>query len=415
MLRKSQSASTQAILSALLTLTLASGTSAAAREKMLHTFTGGTDGAGPNSPLIFDSVGNLYGTTRAGGAYENGAVFELTPSGSGWTETVLYSFINFDDGVIPIGPVSFDKEGNLYGLAQQGGDLGHGTVFELSPVPSGGWTKKTIYAFAGGSDGTSPNGALVPDGKGNLYGVTLTGGTGPCQYNGPGCGTIFKLKRSHGTWKETVVFRFSGGPGGQAPLGLTLDKAGNFYGTTAEGGSGGVGIVFKLSHSSGQWMESVLHAFTGGSDGSSPNSPLIFDNAGILYGTTTEGSGGGCQYGCGLVYELRPTAKGKWQEMVLHRFEDDGHDGATPYASLIFDPAGNLFGATGQGGPYGMGVVFELMRDFDGKWKESLIQDFIGADYGFGPGTLVLGQDHYLYGSAGGGAYNLGVVFQLSP
>ena len=89
--------------------------------------------------------------------------------------------------------------------------------------------------------------------------------------------------------------------------------------------------------------------------------------------------------------------------------------GATPYASLIFDPAGNLFGATGQGGPYGMGVVFELMRDFDGKWKESLIQDFIGADYGFGPGTLVLGQDHYLYGSAGGGAYNLGVVFQLSP
>jgi len=351
----------------------------------------------------------------SGGTNGYGTVFELTPSGSGWTETVLYNFVNLDDGVVPIGPVLFDKEGNLYGLAQQGGDLGHGTVFELSPDPTGGWAKKTIYAFSGGSDGISPNGALVADGKGNLYGVTLTGGTGPCQNYGPGCGTIFQLKRSNGSWKETVVFRFPGGSGGQTPLGLTLDQAGNLYGTTSEGGSGGVGIVFKLSHSSGQWTESVLHAFSGGSDGSSPNSPLIFDNAGNLYGTTSEGSGGGCQYGCGLVYELRPTAKGKWQEMVLHRFTDDAHDGATPYASLIFDQAGNLFGGTNEGGAYGIGVVFELMRNFDGKWNESVIQDFIGADYGFGPGTLVVGKDHYLYGSAGGGAYNLGVVFQLSP
>ncbi len=391
------------------------GTPASAKEKVLYTFTGGSDGYGPNSPLIFDNAGNVYGTTVIGGANGNGTVFELKPTGSGWTESVLYSFGEASDGIIPIGPVLLDKKGNLYGLTQQGGAPGYGTAFELSPNSSGGWTKTTIHAFAGGSDGTFPYGGLVPDSKGNLYGFTVAGGSGPCQYEGPGCGTIFELKRSHGSWSEVVLFSFPGGAGGQLPQGLTPDEAGNLLGTTAQGGSGDAGIVFKLSRSTGGWTETVLHAFTGGGDGSSPSSSVTLDPAGNLYGTASEGSGGGCSYGCGLVYELKPIAKDKWKELVLHKFKFNRRDGWNPYASLIFDPAGSLFGTTSSGGAYGLGIVFELMKDFDGKWRESIIQDFTGANNGYGPSTLVFGQDGYLYGSAAGGAFSAGLVFQLNP
>jgi uncharacterized repeat protein (TIGR03803 family) len=391
------------------------GTLAPAKETVLYTFTGGGDGNGPNSPLIFDNAGNLYGTTVTGGANGNGTVFELTPSGSGWMETVLYSFVDASDGIIPIGGLLLDEKGNLYGLTQQGGAAGYGTAFELSPHSGGGWTKTTIYAFAGGSDGSFPYGGLISDSKGNLYGFTLSGGTGPCQYYGPGCGTVFELKRFSGSWKEIVHFSFPGGAGGQIPQGLTLDEAGNFFGTTSQGGSGGVGIVFKLNRSAGGWTETVLHTFSGGRDGSAPSSGVTLDRAGNLYGTTIEGSGGGCQYGCGLVYELKPIRKSKWREVVLHRFTDNFHDGVTPYASLIFNQAGDLFGTTSGGGAYGIGTTFELMQDFDGKWKESVIQNFIGADYGFAPGTLVFGDNGHLYGSAGGGAYDAGLVFQLTP
>ena len=398
----------------MLTLILAEAP-AVAKEKVLYTFTGGSDGYGPNSPLIFDNAGNLYGTTVIGGANGNGTVLELKPSGSGWTESVLYSFGEASDGIIPIGPVLLDKKGNLYGLTQQGGPPGYGTAFELSPNSNGGWTKTTIHAFAGGSDGTFPYGGLVPDSKGNLYGFTVSGGSGPCQYDGPGCGTIFELKRSHDSWREVVLFSFPGGDGGQLPQGLTPDEAGNFFGTTSQGGRGDAGIVFKLSRSAGGWAETVLHAFTGDGDGSSPSGSVALDPAGDLYGTASEGSGGGCSYGCGLVYELKPIAKDKWKELVLHKFKFNRHDGWSPYASLIFDPAGNLFGTTASGGAYGLGIVFELMQDFDGKWRESIIQDFTGANNGYGPGTLVFGQDGYLYGSAAGGAFSAGLVFQLSP
>jgi uncharacterized repeat protein (TIGR03803 family) len=411
-LRRLHSALRNTILS-VLTLMVA-GTMAAAKETVLYTFTGGGDGNGPNSPLIFDNVGNLYGTTVTGGANGNGTVFELTRSGRGWTETVLYSFGEASDGIIPIGGLLLDEKGNLCGLTQQGGASGHGTAFELSPHSGGGWTKTTIYAFAGGSDGSFPYGGLISGSQGNLYGFTLSGGSGPCQYYGPGCGTVFELRRSHGSWREAVLFSFPGGAGGQSPGGLTLDESGGLYGTTFQGGSSGAGIVFKLTHSGGQWMESILHAFTGGRDGSAPGS-VSLDRSGSLYGTTSSGSGGGCSSGCGLVYELKPIAKGKWKEIVLHRFTDKSHDGVIPYASLIFDQAGNLFGTTSGGGAYGQGIVFELMQNFDGRWIETVIQNFFGVDQGFAPGTLVFGKDGLLYGSAAGGAYNGGLVFRLSP
>ncbi len=410
--RKLQSRWSRAIAAAVLALIGAGGTPAAAKETVLYAFNG-SDGDGFISPLIFDK-GNLYGTTASGGASGVGTVFELAPSARGWKETVLYSFLNSGDGTNPYGPVVFDKEGNLYGITYGGGASGYGTAFELSPNSGGGWTKTTIYSFAGGRDGSFPFGGLISDSGGNLYGFTQNGGTGSCN-NGLGCGTVFELKRPHSSWKEVVVFRFPGGNGGSLPAGLTLDRSGNLYGVTSQGGNAGVGLVFKMSHSAGQWNESILHAFTGGSDGSTPQAGVTLDGLGNLYGTTFYGSGGGCPGGCGLVYELRPVGKGKWTELVLHRFTENLYGGFAPDTSLIFDPEGNLFGTTCCGAAYGDGVVFELMRNFDGKWKESVIQDFFGGDYGFSPGALLLGKDGYLYGSAGGGVYGDGLLFQLSP
>jgi uncharacterized repeat protein (TIGR03803 family) len=412
-IHKLQSGWNHAIVAAVLTLTIASGTQAAAKEKVLYTFTGGSDGSVPNSPLIFDAVGNLYGTTASGGVYGYGTVFELTPSQTGWTETVIYNFMNISDGDLPIGPALFDKDGNLFGLTRQGGAFGFGTAFEVSPNGSGGWTKQTLHDFAGGSDGAYPSGSLISDNRGNLYGITSFGGTGACPRY-PGCGTIFELKSSHGSWEEIVLYRFPGGIDGEWISGLTRDQAGNFYGTAFRGGSDSVGIVFKLSRSAGQWTESVLHAFTGGSDGSSPYSGVILDSASNLYGTTIYGSGGGCSSGCGLVFELKHLPKGGWKEIVLHRFKSNNHDGFDPSAGLIFDPAGNLY-STAAGGAYASGTIFGLMQNFDGEWTESIIQDFIGANQGVYPGTLVMGKDGFLYGTALGGSFDAGVVFQLSP
>jgi uncharacterized repeat protein (TIGR03803 family) len=414
-LHKLQSASRCVIVGVLLTLIIAGPTPAAAKETVLYTFTGGSDGNGVISPLIFDDAGNLYGTTASGGASGAGTVFELAPSAGGWMETVLYSFLNGGDGANPYGPLVFDKEGNLYGITYGGGASGFGTAFELSPNSGDGWTKTTIYSFAGGRDGNAPFGGLISDSGGNLYGFTLSGGAGSCN-NGLGCGTVFELKRSQSSWKEVVVFRFPGGNGGSLPAGLTLGRSGNLYGVTSQGGNAGVGLVFKLSHSAGQWNESILHAFTGGSDGSTPQAGVTLDGLGNLYGTTFNGSGGGCDGGgCGLVYELKPVGKGKWKELVLHRFTDNAHDGSYPGTTLIFDPKGNLFGTTCCGAAYGDGVVFELMRNFDGEWKESVIQDFFGGDYGYSPGALLLGKNGNLYGPAGGGLYGAGLVFELNP
>jgi len=412
-LHKLRSASRSVIVGMLLALTIARSTSSAAKETLLYTFTGGSDGGGFISPLIFDNAGNLYGCAASGGVAGVGTVFELARSGSEWTEAVLYSFLNGSDGANPYGPLVLDKEGNLYGITYGGGASNLGTVFELSPDSSGGWTKTTIYSFAGGRDGSSPFGGLISDSRGDLYGFTLSGGTGSCD-NGNGCGTVFELRRSQSSWKEVVVFRFRGDNSGSLPRALTLDQTGNLYGTTSEGGKGSSGVVFKLAHSAGGWTESVLHAFSGGSDGSTPEGGVSIDDAGNLYGTTFSGSGGGCPEGCGLVFELTPVEKGRWRELVVHRFEQNTRGGVNPDTSLIFDQAGNLYGGTNGGDAYGEGVVFELMQNFDGKWVESVIQNFFGEN-GSSPGTLILGKDGYLYGAAGGGAYGNGLVFQLSP
>jgi len=335
-------------------------------EKVLFNFNG-TDGYQPMYGLIFDAAGNLYGTAFGGGDPSCGdpngcgTVFQLTPApGGGWTETVLHSFKGYPtDGSYPYAGVIFDAAGNLYGTTGGGGTYGVGTVFELSPAAGGGWTETVLHSF-NGSDGHGPEAGLIFDAAGKLYGTTAWGGTGTDCLN-TGCGTVFKLTPvAGGGWTETVLHSFSNTDGALPFAGLIFDAAGNLYGTTQQGGSYGFGTVFELTPTAGGgWTETVLFSFNGnwsGRDGGLPEAGLIFDAAGNLYGTT----GAGGTYAYGTAFELTPTAGGGWTETVLHSFNNNGTDGESPLAGLIFDAAGNLYGTTGGGGTYGLGMVFEL-------------------------------------------------------
>jgi uncharacterized repeat protein (TIGR03803 family) len=297
-------------------------------ETVLHTFTGGTDGGYPWDQLVFDSAGNLYGTADYGGdegclpPYGCGVVFELSPSPAGpWTERVLYAFGAISDGFNVLGGVTFDSQGNLYGVTYQGGDTsvscfgyqngGCGTVYKLTPTPNGPWTETVLYAFPGGSDGAVPLFNVILDSAGNVYGTTLYGGdtTVPaCQAYVPGCGVVFEL--AQGTWEETVLHTFTAGSDGYLPLSpVEFDSSGNLYGTTIDGGGQNDGIVFKLTpDGQGQWTESRPFVFHGGAGGWGPQSNLLFGLFGSIYGMTDNGGDmsacGG--YGCGVVYQLSP-------------------------------------------------------------------------------------------------------------
>ena len=334
-------------------------TSVAWPEKVLFSFNG-TDGSGPTADLIFDAAGNLYGTA-GGGEYGAGTVFELTPTaGGGWTETVLHNFGNGTDGAYPSGGLVFDAAGNLYGTTPDGGTYscfgggGCGTVFELTPAAGGSWTEQVLHNFNGVTDGYQPVAGLIFDAAGNLYGTTAGGGPG---------GTVFELTPTgDGNWTEEVLHTFGIGTDGAVPTAaLVFDAAGNLYGTTYHGGTNnscvytGCGTVFELTYSGGTWWYQVLHNFGSGSDGYWPQANLIVDAAGNLYSTTFQGG----THGEGTVFEVTPGSGGRWTEQVLHSF--NGADGYWPWAGLIFDAAGNLYGTTNRGGAYEAGTIFELM------------------------------------------------------
>ncbi len=376
---------------------------------ILYSFTGGKDGANPKSRLVLDRNGNLYGTTTAGGANGQGEVFELTPSSrGGWLVEILYSFQGSADGSLPAAGVIFDKQGNLYGTLYNGGALGHGAVFELSPATGGTWTKKILYSFSGGNDGGQPVGALVFDKAGNLYGTTPLDGL-------YGQGVVFQLKpNTDGTWTEAVLHAFVSlttsdgqGPGGS----LAIDSAGNLYGLTVQGGSAGLGTVFEVSPVSGGWTESLLYSFRGGADGANPaTSDVITNTAGTaLFGTTT--SGGSANEG--TVFELKKTANG-WKEKVLYTFPG-GANGGNPYAGVIRDSAGNLYGTTASGVFGAGGVVFELTPGSGGAWTETVLYTVDGAGNGSYAG-LVFDKSGNLYGTTEfGGPQIAGDVFEVTP
>jgi hypothetical protein len=433
-------------------------------ETVPHTFTGGSDGAVGGPQLVSDSAGSLYGSTFSGGNNSTscevytgvpgcGVVFKLTPGAHGsWKETVLYSFTGGKDGGIPVGGVILDSAGNLYGTTYFGGDEksancrlenvpGCGVVFKLTPRADGlPWKETVLHTFTGGADGRLPWAGLTFDQAGNLYGTATRGGDTHCKGRTPfGCGVAFKLTpAAEGPWTESVIYTFeTTGRGGYLPYGgLTFDSEGDLYGTAYLGGDNsvscfgdpGCGVVYELTpRAHGPWKETVLHAFTGGSDGSIPLFYVILDSRGDVYGTTIYGGdataknclggyGFGGPAGCGVVFKLTPGAHGYWKETVLYSFTG-GSDGAFSGDPVVFDRAGNLYGMTGSGGDLaapctfgtennaGCGVVFKLKPARKGPWTENVLYAFTGAADGSGPeSNLLLDSDGNVFGitEAGG-------------
>jgi len=326
------------------------------------------------SRLSLDDMGNLYGERTSGGVYGYGIVFELSPSASGdWTEKDLFTFSGGAGGSYPIGGLVFDKVGNLYGAALVNSTW-RGVIFELRPSPDGSWSESVIHTFAGyPTDGSEPGGGLIFDETGSLYGTTYAGGSqAGCGFSGTGCGTVFRLSpASGGSWTETVIHSFSDANGAKPNPDLIFDASGNLYGTTQEGGGycsnalpPGCGTVFELSPvTGGGWTGSVLHSFTDEDDGGYPQSGLLLDQSGNLYGTTSSPCSGYIYpfVGCGNVYELSPSGPGTWRETVLHRFEPFSTDASKPYGSLVMGLDGALYGTTMIGGDANAGSIFEVI------------------------------------------------------
>jgi uncharacterized repeat protein (TIGR03803 family) len=420
----------------LLILGVLLGAVRAQTERVLYSFceqTNCADGANPMAGLVFDQKGNLYGTTSAGGSGIHGqwgAVFKLTPEGK---ETPLYSFCEQNgcsDGALPYAGLVLDEKGNLYGTTLEGGARGYGVVFKLTPKGR----ERVLYSFCAQSncaDGGWPSAGLIFDQKGNLYGTTVGGGTN-------GQGVVFKLTPKG---KETVLHSFCAlkssqndcADGSVPYAGLVLDQEGNLYGTTLSGGANnsnacygyfeyGCGVVFKLTP---KGKETVLYSFCpqypSCTDGASPFAGLVLDQKGNLYGTTWQGGNNnpcdtGGSSGCGVLFKLTPEGK----ETVLYRFcaQDNCVDGTSPRAGLILDEKGDLYGMTQLGGARGYGVVFKLTPE----GKETVLHSFCWQDNcadGQQPyAGLIFDQKGNLYGTTyvgGAGTYRGGVVFRLTP
>jgi uncharacterized repeat protein (TIGR03803 family) len=389
-----------------LALTLALITSCSAQQQtysLLFSF-GGNNGDYPNV-LIRDGAGNLYGTTQYGTQNGWGTVFKIDPTGEA---TVLYTFQGQTDGGNPEVGLVMDSAGNVYGTTYQGGQLsgclqvttGCGVVFKLDPTGK----ESVLYTFTGASDGANPHGSLILDSAGNLYGTTLYGGNS-------NSGTVFKVDP---TGHETVLYSFTGGAdGGNPQAGLVMDQSGNLYGTTELGGTYLKGTVFEISAAG---SETVLHTFAGAPDGAYPQSGLILDSAGNLYGTTFQGGEPSACYaaGCGVVFKLDSSGN----ETVLYTFTGAA-DGANPEGGVALDAAGNLYGTTYQGGissacsSAGCGVVFKL----DATGNQTVLHSFAGPKTdGANPtsGVIVDSQGN-LYGTTlYGGAKSLGAAFTIA-
>lgn len=396
-------------LKAFLSLTLFSLVSVASlraqTEKILYNFTGGADGGSPQAGLVADGKGNLYGTTTDGGSLSCncGTVFELTPGSNGtWTLQTLYSFAGYfsNDGAQPSSALIFDGKGNLYGTTLFGGSDDFGTAFELTPGANNTWAEKVLYSFDPGNGG-DPYGGVIMDQAGNLYGTTYVGGAYLV-------GTIFELvPGSNGSWTKKTLHSFTGVNDGSSPQSaLIFDSAGNLYGTTSYAGPNDYGTVFELKRgANGNWTLKTIYGFTGVT-GLSPLSGLAFDAVGDLYGTAQT-----------TAFELTPGSDGAWIEKTLHAFTG-GADGAYAFSGLILDKGGNLYGTTSSGGLH-LGTVYELKPNANGSWTEKILHRFVGgAADGASPvlPNLLRDASGNLYGTTPyGGMSGAGVVYEVMP
>lgn len=337
-------------------------------ESVLYSFKGSSasDGSGPAAGVIEDASGALYGTTEYGGDYAgDGTVFKLTSAGSNYSETVLYAFKGGSDGVAPIGGLTMDADGNLYGGTLVGGGAsacpssGCGTLFEL--VRSGTrYRERILHRFQSGNDGATPGSPPIFVGH-TLYGTAATGGGNPSCGGAPinrGCGTIYKLTRKHDGYRFSVVYNFTGTPSdGANPFGgLAVGKSGVFYGITQYGGSANQGSVFRLTSAGSRFTAQLLHSFTGGSDGSYPTDAPA-QSGRSLFGTTEYGGGG---TNSGIAFELKPSGS-TYTEKILYAFQSRAQ-GEYPVGGLLVGGRHLLYGTASYGGSASAaaGTVFSL-------------------------------------------------------
>jgi uncharacterized repeat protein (TIGR03803 family) len=362
--------------------------------KVIHSFTGGSDGGNPLDGFIADSAGNLYGTTNAGGASGYGVVFKITKSG---VQSVLYSFVGGTDGEFPEGGLIRDKVGNLYGTTTAGGGVENsGIVFMVSAAG----VEQVLYTFPGGTNGATPQAGLAIDAEGNLYGTTTAGGAN-------GNGIVFKLTKKGTQWTETVLYTFGTGTDGAIPVAGVILRGTSLYGTTSAGGAYGYGTIFQLTRSGAAWTETIVHNFEDGDDGAVPYGGLIADKLGNLYGAATEGGSGGG----GTIYELSP-ASGSWTFNVIYSNPGWGISGS--FRNVALDASGNLYGTTHCDGANDAGTIYKL-TPASGSWTYTSLYVFEGGSDGLYSFSNPLLEAGHLFGTTKqGGGDGDGVVWEIT-
>jgi uncharacterized repeat protein (TIGR03803 family) len=396
---------------------------------VIHQFSDGADGGAPIVGLTVAANDKFYGSASDGGQLGAGTVFQLQLRNSGWILTPLstFSFVN-ENSIGPDSRVLVGSDSSLYGTTYSQGvhgcqdNLGCGLVYKLRPLLNVCrsalcyWTSTVLYTFSGNADGAYPEGDLIFGRTGVLYGTTFAGGNSGCQSGThDNCGVVYSLTTA-GAYGS--IYTFQGGSDGSSPAsGVIEDQAGNLYGTTSQGGgqgcSGqGCGTVFELSPNGSGWTETILYRFQGTTDGSSPMAGLIFDSAGNLYGTTeTGGAGGG-----GTAFELTSSG-GQWTFHLLFGFTAPGQGQSLPgpHASLAMDAAGNLYGTTMYDGAAGHGAIFKLTFS-GGGWNYTSLHDFTGGTDGGEPtSNVVFDSQGNLYGTASAAGTGEGVAWQIVP
>jgi uncharacterized repeat protein (TIGR03803 family) len=387
-------------------------------------------GNNPVAGLTFDRQGNLFGVTTGGGPYNDcfagygcGTVFELLPNGhGGWNGTLIRGFQGYMvDGGAPSAPVVFDRHRNLYVITNCTFDCASnlgGNVVMLTPGSQVQWNEKVLQGFGNGcvnyyypyGTGSPIQCSIALGASGQIYGATVNGGQ---DFDG----VVFNLSQISIThWRYFILYNFTGGADGDRPQGLLmLDQSGDIYGTTGAGGSAGMGTVYKLTPNQGSqgWTQTVLYSFQGTADGSNPIAGVVIDSMGNIYGTTAQGGSAGM----GTVYMLTPQTNGTYLETVLYSFQG-GNDAATPNSSLAFDAAGSLYGTAG-GGSVGQGTLFKLTPSGGGHWTESIVHTFTGGmDGGLPYGGVIIDASGNLFGTASvGGTQGQqgGVAFEVTP